>query len=149
MQQWIAASTTGEDFILDPEVVISSTGERQYGHPLSADWALGMHKEINTNPKIVAHAAAAGCSESHLLAYTAFSDKTSVGVNTSVYPVQVSMFNCSAKATHDTLAGGHGVVAYMPKGRRPPHTTSEQNTEETCKLTAACFREVSSEYVLK
>lgn len=141
-QQWIAARTKGEDFMQDPAIVLSSDGERQYGHPLSADWALTMHKEVNSNPKVKAHAAAGGCAQSHLLLYTMFSDKTSVGNNLSVYPVQISMMNCSAKAIHDTFAGGHGVVAYIPTGHKSLNATSEQHTEETCKLTATCFREV-------
>lgn len=142
ISQWRAGLAKGDGFIELPGAVFFGN-ERRYGHPLSGNWAVAVHQLINEDTTIKAHAAAAGVKESQVLAFSCFSDKTVVGKNLSCYPMQVNQMHSNAKDTHNLFASGSGVTAYIPIAHKPPGASSEEHTEQMCKLLADCMDEVS------
>lgn len=141
VKQYIAAHNKGGEFIKVPAAVVVD-GERRYGHPLTCDWALGVRELINADPTIMGRAAAAGLTESHLLGFSVFSDKTTIGNNLHAYPVIISEAHSGAKDIHRTFSSGEGVIAYFPIPQKPANSTSQEHTERVCELNAACMREV-------
>lgn len=140
MKQYIAAHQKGGSFIQIPAAV-EVDGERRYGHPLTCDWAIHVLALMNKSKALQATAATAALTQSTLLAYSVFSDKTNIGVNLNAYPVSISQEHSDAHDTHTAFASGEGIIAYIPIEIKPP-VASKQHTERVCEMHAACFKEV-------
>lgn len=141
ISQYKAALAKGGAFIQRP-VPVSKDGVRIYGHPLTCDWAIAMDEIIREDPTVVGRAAAERCEDIFLLAFSMFSDKTSLGNNLSAYPVQVCQMHSSAKDIHATFSTGAGVTAYIPSGHKPADYLPQKHTEEMSALLASCLNEV-------
>lgn len=140
VKQYIAAHQKGGAFIQVPAAVVVD-GERRYGHPLTCDWAIGVQQLMNMDVAMKAKAASAGLTESTLLAYTLFSDKTNIGVNLNAYPVMIGESHSDAHDIHAAFASGQGIIAYIPieiKNEDAP----KQQTARVSEMHAECFREV-------
>lgn len=137
MQQYKEAATSGGEFHQVPAAVYKD-GVRQFGHPMSGQWAIDHLARILADPTVQAYALAGGAKLIHILAYLSFVDETEVGVNISAAPMSMSQGHTSQKHIHGSFSTAAAVVAYFPiaPSAPPPGVTAAEHTERCCAMRA-------------
>lgn len=135
VEDYKEAAKSGEDFHEVPAAVFKE-GVRQYGHPMTANWAINHQATILQDPKVQQFSQAGGAERTVILTYLQFADETILGTNISAFPMSLYPAHTSLQHIHSAFASARAVVAYIPIPLKPPGSTPAEFTERVCAMHA-------------